>query len=158
MRQAGGQEVFGLQLGLLDPRLQCVPSDLGDFKLHRALGLVLHDDGARGQLIAVTPVADPEGDEVATSKRAVDAQVEEGPPTPAVLHLKPNPARSPLSVLTWNPESRLSVAETQPAAPAVTAPRQARQGVHYVMRDLHEVLIPGGYGLITLRPQFVPPP
>ena len=64
------QEVLGLQLGLLDPCLQGVPGGLGDLELYWALGLVLHDDGARRQLIAMTHVADLEGDEVAAAKLA----------------------------------------------------------------------------------------
>jgi hypothetical protein len=78
VKPAGEQEVLGLQPGLLDPRLQRVPRGLGDLELHRSLGLVLHDDGARRQLIAMTHVADLEGDEVAAAKLAVYAQVEEG--------------------------------------------------------------------------------
>ena len=38
----------------------------------------------------MTHVADPEGDEVATSKLAVDTPVEEVQLTHSVLHLKPN--------------------------------------------------------------------
>lgn len=41
---AGKQEVLGLQLSLLDPSLKSLPSRQCDFELHRALGLVLHDD------------------------------------------------------------------------------------------------------------------
>jgi hypothetical protein len=37
------------------------------------LGLVLHDDGARRRLIAMTHAADLEGAEVAALKHAVDA-------------------------------------------------------------------------------------
>jgi hypothetical protein len=39
----------------------------------RVLGLVLHDDGARRRLIAMTHAADLEGAEVAALKHAVDA-------------------------------------------------------------------------------------
>jgi hypothetical protein len=66
---------------------------LGDLELHWALGLVLHDDGAARQLIAVTHVSDLERDEVAAAKLAVDAQIEEGQLTHTVFHLKPNPER-----------------------------------------------------------------
>ena len=93
MQPAGEQEVLGLQLGLLDPRLQGVPGGPGALELDRALGLVLHNDGTRRQLFAMTHIADLEGDEVAAGKLAVDAQVEECQLTHQVLHLKPNPQR-----------------------------------------------------------------
>lgn len=54
MQSAREQEVLSLQLGLLDPRLQGFPRRWGDLKLDGALGLVLHDDGTRCELIAVT--------------------------------------------------------------------------------------------------------
>jgi len=78
---------------LLDPRLQGVPGSLGDFELRWALRCVLHDDGARRQLIAMTGITDLGGDEVAAAKLAVHAQVEEGQRTNTVFHLKANPER-----------------------------------------------------------------
>lgn len=45
-KAAGKQEVLGPQLSLLDPSLKRLPSCLREFELHRALGLVLHDDGS----------------------------------------------------------------------------------------------------------------
>lgn len=43
---AGKQEVLWLQPNQLDPGMQGVAGSLRDLELHRALRLVLHDDGA----------------------------------------------------------------------------------------------------------------
>jgi hypothetical protein len=73
VKPAREQEVLRFQRGLLDPRLQGVPGGLRDLELDGALGLVLHDDGARCHLVAVAHVPHPEGDEVAAAQLAVDA-------------------------------------------------------------------------------------
>jgi hypothetical protein len=48
VKPAGEEEVLGLQPGELDPRLHGVSSSRGDLELNRPLGLVLDDEGARG--------------------------------------------------------------------------------------------------------------
>jgi hypothetical protein len=78
VKTAGKQEILGLQLSLLDSSLKRLPSCQRDFELHRALGLVLHDDGTRRHLISVTNIPDLQGDQIAAPKLAIDAQVEEG--------------------------------------------------------------------------------
>jgi hypothetical protein len=52
------KKVVGFQCRLLDPRLQGLSGDSRDLELHWALGLVLHDDGSVGHLIAMGHVAD----------------------------------------------------------------------------------------------------
>ena len=64
--------------GLLDPGLQDVPGCLRDLELDRSLRQMLHDDGARRHLVAMTHVPDLERDEVASAQLAVDAEVEQG--------------------------------------------------------------------------------
>lgn len=77
VKAAGKQEVLGLQLSLLDPSLKCLPGSQCDFELHRALGLVLHDDGTSCHLITVTHIPDLQGDQIAAPKLAIDARVKE---------------------------------------------------------------------------------
>jgi hypothetical protein len=87
VQAAGKQEVLGLELSLLDPSLKRLPGRQCDFELHRALGLVLHDDGTRCHLITVTHIPDLQGDQIAAPKLAIDAQVEEGQFAHSMLHL-----------------------------------------------------------------------
>jgi len=88
MQRAGEQEVLRLQTGLLDPGLQGFPGGLGDLELHRALGLVLHDDRACRHLVAMTHVPHLERDEIAAAQLAVDAQIEEREFAQPALHLE----------------------------------------------------------------------
>jgi hypothetical protein len=85
---AGEEEVIRLQASLLDPRLQGIPGGLRDLELNWALGLVLHDDGARRHLVTMTNVSNLQGNEVAATQLAVDAQVEQRELAYPVLHLK----------------------------------------------------------------------
>jgi hypothetical protein len=62
---AGEEEVIRLQASLLDPRLHGIPGGRRDLELGWALGLVLHDDGARGNLVPMTNISDLQGDETA---------------------------------------------------------------------------------------------
>lgn len=93
MDAAREQEVVGLQPSELDPLLYGVTGSGRDLKLNRSLGLVLHHDSSRGNLVAVADVAHLQRDEVASAKLAVDAQVEEREFADPVLHLKTNPKR-----------------------------------------------------------------
>ena len=77
MQPTRKQEVVWFKLRTPDPHLYSVPGCLRDLKLHRALSLVLHDDGAGRHLIAVAHVPYLEGDEIASTQLAVDAKVEE---------------------------------------------------------------------------------
>ena len=68
-------EVVGPQPGLLDPLLHGFARGRGDLELDWTLGLVLHDHGAGGHLVAVADVPDLQTDEIAASQLAVDSQV-----------------------------------------------------------------------------------
>ena len=90
MEPAGKQEVLRLQPRLPDPHLHSIPGRRRDLELHWALGLVLHDDGACRNLVAMADIPDFESDEVASAKLAVDAQVEERKFAHSILHLQTN--------------------------------------------------------------------
>jgi hypothetical protein len=56
------------------------PSRLShDFKLNRSTGLLLDDGGARADAPATDDVANPNFDQVATAKLAVDREIEQSP-------------------------------------------------------------------------------
>ena len=80
-------EVVGPQSGLLDPLLHGFARGRGDLELHWTLGLVLHDHGAGGHLVAVADVPDLQTHEMAASQLAVDSQVEEREFPHPTLHL-----------------------------------------------------------------------
>ena len=90
MNAAGEQEVLWLQPCVLDPRLHGLPGRRRDLELHGSLGLVLHDDGARSDLVAMADVPDSEAQQVAAAQLAVDAKVEEGEFAHAAFHLQPD--------------------------------------------------------------------
>jgi len=90
MGAARKQEVLRSQPGLLDPLLHGISSRLGDLELHGPLRLVLHDDGARCHLVAVTDVPHFQADEVTASQLAIDAEVEQRQLTHPLLHLQAN--------------------------------------------------------------------
>lgn len=85
---AGEEGVIGFQCSLFDPRLQRVSGCSRDLELDWALGLVLHNDGARGQLLPMADVANLEGYEVASAQLAIDTEVEECELADPPLHLK----------------------------------------------------------------------
>ena len=58
VESTGKKKVVGFQCRLLDPRLQGLSSNSRNLELHWTLGLVLHDDGSVGHLIAMGHVAD----------------------------------------------------------------------------------------------------
>ena len=80
--------VIGFQCRLLDPSLQGLPGDCRDLELHRALGLVLHDDGSGGHLITMGHITHFERNQVTSAKLTVDAEVEECELTDPTFHLK----------------------------------------------------------------------
>ena len=76
MEAACEEVVFRAQTCLLDPSGHGLPRGLGDLELHRSRGLLLHDDGPRGDAVAVADVADLQPDEIASAQLAVDTEVE----------------------------------------------------------------------------------
>jgi len=71
-----GEVVFRAHTCLLDPSGHGLPRGLGDLELHRSIGLLFHDDGPRGDAVAVADVADLQSDEIASAQLAVDTKVE----------------------------------------------------------------------------------
>ncbi|MDN4592037.1 hypothetical protein DBA29_26500 [Xenophilus aerolatus] len=65
---AGEQKVLRPQTCCLDPLLDGITCGAGDLELHRTLGLLLHDDSARGDLLAVADVMDLERNEVTSTQ------------------------------------------------------------------------------------------
>ena len=76
METAWEEVIFQTQTCLLDPSGHGLPRGLGDLELHRPRGLLLHDDGPRGDAVAVADVADLQPDEIASAQLAVDTKVE----------------------------------------------------------------------------------
>ena len=76
MEAAWEEVVFRAQTCLLDPSSHCLPRGLGYLELHRSRGLLLHDDGPRGDAVAVADFADLQPDEIASAQLAVDTKVE----------------------------------------------------------------------------------
>ena len=59
-----------------DPGGNRVPRLLGQFKLNRPLGLLLHDDRTAGYLTAPDDVVHAEPDQIASAQLAVDGKIE----------------------------------------------------------------------------------
>ncbi len=87
------QEVVRSKSSLLDPLLNCVARRRCDLKLHGTLRLLLHDDGSRGDLIAMTDVANLQLHQIAAPELAVNAKIEKRKFTNPVCHLKADPQR-----------------------------------------------------------------
>ena len=94
MNAAWEQVVVGLERRGPDPHAHSVTGGRRDLELDGSLGLVLHHDGTRGDLVTVAEVAHLERNEVAPAKLAVNAQVEEGEFPYPLLHLQPK-SKSP---------------------------------------------------------------
>jgi hypothetical protein len=94
MDTAREEKVIGLKPCDLDPLLHSFTGSCSDFKLDGALSLVLHHDSARCNLLTVADVPNFEGNEVTTTKLAVDAKVEESKLANAIFYLKAH-AQSP---------------------------------------------------------------
>ena len=74
----GEQILLRLQIRLFDPCRDCGPRRLGQFELHRLLGLPLHDHRSGHYLTGVRHVPNPQIDEITATQLAVDCQVEHG--------------------------------------------------------------------------------
>jgi hypothetical protein len=76
MEAAWEEVVLLAQTCLLDLSGHGLARGLGDLELHRSRGLLLHDDGPRGEAVTVVDVADLQPDEIACAQLAVDTEVE----------------------------------------------------------------------------------
>jgi hypothetical protein len=72
------EELTGAELGLGDPSLHRLSCLVGQFKLHRLPGLLLHDGCSGNGFPAMRDIVYPEFDDVAATKLAVDRQIEQG--------------------------------------------------------------------------------
>src|SRR5438067_12203842 len=71
------EELLRLQVGRRDPGGDRVPRLLGDLKLHRLLGLLLHDNRAGGDVTALDHIMDAKPDQIAPAQLAVDGEVKQ---------------------------------------------------------------------------------
>jgi hypothetical protein len=105
------QEIVGSKAGLLDPLLNGVARRRRDLELHRTLCLLLHDDGPRGDLVAMTDVPKLQLHQVTAPELAVDAQIEQRQFPHPIRHLKADPKRPDVLQLdTWRTTSDRSFA------------------------------------------------
>lgn len=78
MQPARKEKVLGSKPGLLDPCGHGRPRRLGQLELNRTLRFSLHDHRAREHLASVGHVANPQADEITSSKLTVDREVVHG--------------------------------------------------------------------------------
>ena len=93
MGPTGEEKVIRFQPSLLDSCLQCVSGSSRDLKQNCGLGLVLHNDGAFGQLLTMAHVVHLEGAEVTSEKLAVDTEIDECELANPSLHLSADTQR-----------------------------------------------------------------
>jgi hypothetical protein len=92
LRNAAWKEVLlRLQMGRRDPGVDRVPCLLGDFKLHRPLGLLLYDNRPRRNPSALDDIVDAKPDQIAPAQLAVDGEVEQCEFAGSMIQLQANP-------------------------------------------------------------------
>src|SRR5947207_11811249 len=83
------EELLRLQMGGRNPGTDRVPCLLGDLKLHRPLGLPLHNNRASGDMTALYYIVHAKPDQIAPAQLAVDGGVEQrelpGPDDPVAI-------------------------------------------------------------------------
>jgi len=77
MHPAGEQEVIRTKVGQIDPAGHGLAGWIGEFKLNRSSGLLLDHVRPCRRSISVGHIADPELDQIASPKLAVDSEIEE---------------------------------------------------------------------------------
>jgi hypothetical protein len=87
---AGKDKVIQVQRRGRDPARYCVSRSIGDLKLHRPVSLLLHDDCSGHDPVAVADILHPHSNQVASTKLAVDTQIEQGKFTISLRHLEPD--------------------------------------------------------------------
>jgi hypothetical protein len=98
---AGKEELVWLQTGHRNPGRERIARELGDLKLHRPLGLLLHDDRARGYMTALDHIVDTKLNQIAPAQLAVDGEVEQCEFPGSMIQLQPNPDGADLLQLQW---------------------------------------------------------
>src|SRR4249920_2683766 len=76
---------------LLDPSRDRFPRLLGDLKLHRPLGLLLHDNRAGGDMTTLDHIVDTKPDQIAPAQLAVDGELEQREFPDSMIQLQSNP-------------------------------------------------------------------
>jgi hypothetical protein len=108
-----------------DPGRDCVPRLLGDLKLDRALGLLLHDHRPRHDPSALDDIVDAESHQIAASQLAVYGEVEQREFPGSMIQLQPNPDSPDLFQLQWG-----LLAEQLTFVPRYCTPFGLRGGIH----------------------------
>ncbi len=85
------QKCAGIQVRGLDPRVNRFACWLGDLELHRTFRLLLHDNSARRDLIAVGNIQDAKLHKIASAELRINGEVEQSQIPSAVPQLKPDP-------------------------------------------------------------------
>jgi hypothetical protein len=85
------EELLRFQAGRRDPSGDRVPRLLGDLKLHRPLGLLLHDNCPWRNRSALDNVVDAKPYQIAPAQLAVDGEVEQCKFSGSMIQLQPNP-------------------------------------------------------------------
>jgi hypothetical protein len=88
-------------MGRGDPGRDCVSRLLGDLKLDRALGLLLHDRRPRHDPSALDRIVDPETHQIAAAQLAVDGEVERRKLQGSMIRLPANPDGPDPFQLRW---------------------------------------------------------
>src|SRR5437867_9336869 len=121
----GKRNCSGLRWAVVDPGADRVSRLFGDLKLHRPLGLPLHDNRAGCHMTALDHVADAKPDQIAAAQLAVDGEVEQREFPGSMIQLQSNPDGPDLFQLKW----RL-LAEQLAFVPRYGTPCGCRFGIH----------------------------
>jgi hypothetical protein len=108
-----------------DPGTDRVPRLLGDLKLHRSLGLLLHDYRAAGDMTTLDHIVDAKPDQITPAQLAVDGEVEQREFPGSLIQLQSNPDGPDLLQL-----QRGLLAEQLALVPRCRAPFGFRGGIH----------------------------
>src|SRR6266446_6150271 len=84
------QIILALERRVSYPGEDRFSGELSDFELNRPLCLLLHDDRARGDSIAMSDIANAQLHEIAAAQLAVDRQVEQRELALAIAQLEAN--------------------------------------------------------------------
>jgi len=108
-----------------DPGRDRVACLLGDLKLDRALGLLLHDHRPRRDPSALDDIVDTESNQIAAAQLAVDGEVEQRKLPGSMIQLQANPNGPDLFQL-----QRWLLAEQLTFVPRCCTPCGRRSGIH----------------------------
>ena len=111
------KKLLRLQVGGRDPSTDRLPRLFSDLELHRPLGLLLHDNRAWGDMIALDHIANVKPHQVAPAQLAVDGEIEQREFAGSMIQLKSNPDGSDLLQL-----QRWLLAEQLPFVPRYYTP------------------------------------